>query len=556
MSINYYSRLELATRSDDLSPGIAAPVYDPAWLLARQWQLGELIGNDGGTPIGVRHTGDVLMVEELSAGGGPAVPLDQRPWEAQVEATPVRPVAGWSRWLQVETGRELVAQLRAHGIGARAAAVVAAFPLAAPAAGADPDTPEAGFTSITAGRAPDGEAAYEHWASGLRQVPPQIAPVAGVTVDDALRDALVAWLAFCDAVVVEPATDAWDPARFLHRCRLGARGTAASVDLRADAHPGGGLDWWAFDAKASAGDPAGESLKTDTEAAATRVQFRGMPNPRWWEIEDAAVDFGSVEANPADLARMALLEFALVYGNDHFAIPVRLPVGSLCRTTNLLVTDTFGVTLEIAPAAVASSSVGRTAHGSTRWTMFSLTNTAGGVAEWFCLPATATDEVTSAPVEDLLCARDEMANVAWAIERFVEGPTGEAVDRGREFRAPPALAPPGVDHSTLRWVFGSTVPPFWFPLVIDPADPSVFEVQNVGSAPVGNAPRGTLLRLGARIATDAVPREGRRLRREFVAARGADGSTAVWSRRRANVGRGESSSGLAFDRAEPVSAEL
>lgn len=111
-----------------------------------------------------------------------------------------------------------------------------------------------------------------------------------------------------------------------------------------------------------------------------------------------------------------------------------------------------------------------------------------------------------------------------------------------------------VDHSTLRWEFGSPVPPFWFPLVIDEADPSVFEVQNMGTAPAGNAPRGTLLRLGARIATDAVPREGRRLQREFVVARGTDGSTAVWSRRRANVGRGEASSALTFDRAEPAPA--
>jgi hypothetical protein len=292
--------------------------------------------------------------------------------------------------------------------------------------------------------------------------------------------------------------------------------------------------------------------RVDTEAVPTRVQFRGMPNPRWWELEDRVVDFGRVEANPADLARMALLEFAFVYGNDHFAIPVRLPAGSLCRTTNLLVTDTFGVVVKIAPAAVASMATGRSTHGSARWTMFSLTDTAGGVSDWFCLPANAADQVTSSALEDVVLARDEMANLAWAIERVVEGPAGEPVDRARELRAPPALAPPNVDRATLRWELGTTVPSYWYPLVTDPADPSVFELQLMGAAPPGDLPQGTLLRLGMRIATAAVPREGARLRREFVSARGANGSSAVWSRRRANIGRGEGSSGLAFDRATPV----
>ena len=36
-----------------------------------------------------------------------------------------------------------------------------------------------------------------------------------------------------------------------------------------------------------------------------------MPAARFWEFEDAQVDFGSVDAGPTDLARMLLVEFAL-----------------------------------------------------------------------------------------------------------------------------------------------------------------------------------------------------------------------------------------------------
>ena len=40
---------------------------------------------------------------------------------------------------------------------------------------------------------------------------------------------------------------------------------------------------------------------------------------------------------------MALLQFTLVFGNDHFVLPVPAPVGAVFTTSHLLVTDTFGV---------------------------------------------------------------------------------------------------------------------------------------------------------------------------------------------------------------------
>ena len=37
---------------------------------------------------------------------------------------------------------------------------------------------------------------------------------------------------------------------------------------------------------------------------------------------------------------MALLQFALVFGNDHFVLRVPVPVGAVYTTSHLLVTDT------------------------------------------------------------------------------------------------------------------------------------------------------------------------------------------------------------------------
>ena len=67
-----------------------------------------------------------------------------------------------------------------------------------------------------------------------------------------------------------------------------------------------------------------------------------MPSPRFWEFEDAKVNFAKVEANRQDLARLLLVKFALEYGNDWFLVPIEIEVGSLCQIRSLIVTNTFG----------------------------------------------------------------------------------------------------------------------------------------------------------------------------------------------------------------------
>ena len=48
-----WTRLEPQSVSGDPRPGLEARVHDPLWLLCRQWQLGELEGEDAGSPVGV-----------------------------------------------------------------------------------------------------------------------------------------------------------------------------------------------------------------------------------------------------------------------------------------------------------------------------------------------------------------------------------------------------------------------------------------------------------------------------------------------------------------------
>jgi hypothetical protein len=91
-SITYWNRLEPRPRAVDLSEALAARAYDPAWLLARQWQLGEFQGEDAGAPAYVRVSTRTAPLTAWGELGGAARPLHPAaPLEASLTAEPPSP---------------------------------------------------------------------------------------------------------------------------------------------------------------------------------------------------------------------------------------------------------------------------------------------------------------------------------------------------------------------------------------------------------------------------------------------------------------------------------
>jgi hypothetical protein len=52
-SITSWNRLEPKQRSSDYGLALQARMYDPLWMMARQWQVGEFEGEDAASPIKV-----------------------------------------------------------------------------------------------------------------------------------------------------------------------------------------------------------------------------------------------------------------------------------------------------------------------------------------------------------------------------------------------------------------------------------------------------------------------------------------------------------------------
>jgi hypothetical protein len=549
-SLTIWTRLEPRCRSADLSAALEARTHDPYWMLARQWQLGELSGDDAGSPVLASITSvDVPLDRYAAATGGPTPIPAGTPLEAYIEREAVRPTAGAVDYRQsADAGLYFLRLLRAERVGHHAPAYVTRYAIAAPtnAQRATLDSPALALATIVAARVPDGV----RLAADLRTAHPGLPATPAIPTEDqnAVRRAANAFLAWYDALYDAPAATApssWRNERMEYHFTIDASSTDIPCAFVAGQYAGDPLDWPSFDHVAAPLGPV-----TAPPAAVTRtlvpapVTFKGMAARRYWQLEDASVDAGAIDAGPADLARLMLREFALIYGNDWFVVPLPVAVGSVSRITSLVVVDTFGVSQTIPHYA-------ETADGG-HWRMFALAGDAFDPR--LILPPVLARGLASDPQEQVLLVRDDAASIAWGVERIVAGASGVAIDRASAAAtAAPPPTPPG--GSALRYQLGTSVPEYYIPFVLAPIDVTQPEQQRLHRAtflrvdgtraPI--TPLGRLLAPDTPLFEEEFIREGVRVERMYRLARWTDGSTHLWLARRKVTGAVAGSSGLQFD---------
>ena len=93
-SITFGNRLEPRPRADSIAESLSAPVRDPLWLLARQWQVGEFAASDCGSPVYVdlqAQAGALAGWAAANGGGGTQWIGSVPPLESTVESEPFTP---------------------------------------------------------------------------------------------------------------------------------------------------------------------------------------------------------------------------------------------------------------------------------------------------------------------------------------------------------------------------------------------------------------------------------------------------------------------------------
>jgi hypothetical protein len=558
-SVTGYNRLEASPRTEDVQRSLKAEVRDALWMLTRQWQFGESKGEDSASPITSAIVGEHTVIEQVAFPDNHRFAFDDSiPLETQVE----RERVPRSLFLATEMGRYFLRLMRDNGLdAAHRDRFIAKYPLQYVVERNDLDGQQL-FAAVGA-ELFDGTTLHEDIVTvvgGVSRFQSWMDAEAISGADQTtFRTIAQQYQAWSGRTYSQPGEigSAWLPSQLEYQFEVSA--PAAEKRMVAAQYSEGHLDWYSFDfdgapqaqgdRPASGGPPstASPSRQTATFIPAP-VAFKGMPNPRFWTMEEGLTDFGALDTSTTGLLHLLFAEFGLIYGNDWFLLPYPMNINVLCEILGLTVTDVFGQHTLIRPAGRGPDS------NWQRWVMFHHTdvNTRSASSQFYLTPSIAK-AVEGEPLERVAFLRDEMANLVWAVENTVPSQVGKGVN-GNEMALKDTPPPPFVpfnDTAQIRYVAGTTVPDNWIPFIPVHMEDSDREIRlQRARMAAARGPLGVLLNEKAApyyVNEEEVPRAGISVERSFQRARWFDGKTLLWIGRYKGAGKGEGWSNLKFD---------
>lgn len=586
-----WNRLESSLRNENqLEKALRFEIRDALWMLTRQWQFGELDGEDAGTATYANITGEQSPVRGIGSESAPMQNFDihKMPFDSAIErekCTP--PVAA-----RLEMGRQWERLLTKRLPAASANAAIGEFKKNTRfhfTTGLPRETDRARLFqhaqiysdeaslllmgSLGGGRAMDGFVLLQELAAG------KTASSFLTQTDANVNAAGIEFLAWFERVYGQQVTgNNWHHQHLEYQPQIAFLESENAVKvLRKEEYYGDGIEWHGFSPKPLWGGQDEPKIDDDSRKSISEtvipsgVRFRGMPSTRLWEMEDAQVDFGSIRASSTDLSKMLFAEFGLVYGNDWLVAPIRFPVGSMCRLSGMVITDTFGketVLQEIVP--------------DDNWAFFQTIRSQSN-KRWLFLAAESECIEESKPIEKVSFLRDEMANLVWGVEEIIPDPYGGGRDGESMAKQtlqlikslqPEQAASNEGKLSSEGWVYKAGMLmaenriPF-IPVAIDPAQqPSLGKRKVVlrraamprvadDFTPVRIRPRTELLGYKGKpenekpdpfyIFEEEVPRTGIALSLVWKRVRWFNGKTCTWLARKKTMGKGEIDADFRFD---------
>ena len=593
--------MEVRPRKKDFDNVLRAEVYDPLWMLGRQWQFGEFKGEDTGSAVFAKVALETTNISKFKDRNKPVTPYtDEVPLETVIEAENIN----FDYKTRVRVGQQWFKMLGQYGFGKDIRqAFIQSYPVHHPQIS---NTDAAGevvskskllsnhaamqFVDAASGRSMDGYAFYRALHNDPATV---IAMHFGHLSNTELAKAtdmagdFMNWFEQLYYIPQGGVNSSWNKKQLEYEFDCALPGEARNTVLKAEEYYNGNLDWFSFDiddmtsaaalVNSSPEEVDENTLKRILTVIPSAAQFGGMPRKRWWEFEDAAIDLGNISADEKNLAKILITEFALVYSNDWFVIPYQVPVGSLSEITGIVVTDVFGQKTLVEAA-------GKGEQGDwNRWNMFSMTrlhppfDTDVEADNRIFIPPVLTKLHESEPVELVKFMRDEMANMVWGVEDRVSDMLGGGMS-GHKAAADLLEYLNGLSNEALeeeelagvlKYTLANTVPENWIPFIPMhmPNDNRSIQLRRASmprtlphlypGSPGQVRPRTDILRYGLRddemqdepydIFEEEVPRAGIQVIAGYQRARWYGGKTFVWMGRRKRTGRGQGSSGLRFD---------
>ena len=426
--------MESRTRNSDITDALRFRVYDPLWLLSRQWQLGEFKGNDAGTAMSVSCQVRTSNMKKYSYGDGNTNVIDtpnEEPLEPMVEQvnrdiTPVVRVESATYFLDLLRSEKEVSEIRSIAGVLKELYPLKEENLQMPVSslenGAVEEFAESRNTRLAKFRKAYASKSFDGY--GLYLDPSILKGHTEISIADDLIDRYKKW--FSKRYLPNSFQgSAWK------EDKLGYEFSAENDKYHYEArdYSGGRVSWYSFDAdKCKDADVAMEI--EEIKALPTLATYPGAPNKRLWEFENRGVFMGNSTEMQAQ-GNIAFLQYATMYGNDWMICPLKTEIGKYIEVEKIEVLDTFGRKYVINRRAGAESD--KDVVFGQRWQMFTNaptdTNKDAG-PDGLMFPPALVRTIEGEPLEEVNILRDEMANMVWGVESKIQDGCGSSLDAG------------------------------------------------------------------------------------------------------------------------------
>ncbi len=601
--VTIWNRLEGRPRTDNFDRPFRAEVRDALFMITKQWQMGEYIGDDAGSPVASKiwmHTTELTKYQALQHD---AAAFDEDiPLEAKVEKRPI-PLANKRQLLSIDIrlqlGKRWVQLMKKIDI-ALADAFISTYGFTKPNPGIAADALLTAHKEVwqqlnaISGKSMDGGALLLYLQSNAANKAYGEVTTAVAGNEAAIEAATSNWLAWYKKLYYQPQSDqdnAWKKENLEYQFAASAPDETNEKVYVAEEYYQGHLDWYNLDtdaAKTALQIPdfvplAGIEKAHKQAFIPTPIQFSGMPDTRWWKFENGLTNFGNINPGTTDIGKLLFIDFALVFANDWFVLPLTLPAKTIAKVKGLTVTNVFGETIWVEAAGKGLD------DNWKKWSMYSTSvkgNAPQAADNSIILLPTVYKILEGKAIEAIHFLRDEVANMVWAIEKEIPLATGFSLhgkNAAIELKArlqkiidnkvKDGLIPAKTEtyKADIFYRLMNEVPEYWIPFIAAREENSKRKIKlqraamprilvNDNEKAKKTEPRTSLLREGIDqlvadpyfIEEHEITRAGTQVYQSYQRARWYGGKVITWLGNRKQTGRGQGSSGLSFDDAVDV----
>lgn len=458
-----WNRIEPRPRKKEFEQVLSAEIHDPLWFLTRQWQFGEFQGEDSGSPIFAKvHLKTSKITEFSDKNGVKKEYLETTPLECTIE----KQYLHFDVRTRALAGQKFLDILKFYGENYNNENPATLFsysnyvsffmefcPFTIPVIKNDNEHEKLEKAKILSNkklrrflnsiiyRVPDGILLHSrtHVVTEINDLPVEVIQYADNSHIDLILESFRdfnQWVSENLKPIFQQDSGCWKNNQLEYGCGCSIPGfKEKKIELIANAHCQGNLDWWSFDInsekseKISNSEIENSNIKLQTfTVIPSEARFSGMPNARWWEFEDGSVDLGNISSETTDLAKLLVAEYAMVYSNDWFLIPYTIEIGTLSEIEGISIKNVFGENF------IIDNAQKRDIDSWVGWNMFTLSSTptnenpnAESGTNLFMPPALSVMH-ESEPIESIKFFRDEIANIVWGIENRIKDLLGFGID--------------------------------------------------------------------------------------------------------------------------------